>query len=261
MKIHLISDVNSAWFQEKPNHEDYELPDADIVIFTGNYSNFLRRTMDQVENIAKMYPEKLFIVNFGMKELTAQKSFTEIRDGINNRQLFYENWPKNLHFSYQKPLKLEINNKKVDVLCLYGFPHVEEVDMNVWKSTEWYQYTFHGITHDQSYFKPKQAADVYHGHFWIWSTPELCREDHKKECEIISNWIAEKEEESTQILVTALSPLKDPCLEGVDYTMYPDLHPDVWVFSGVPTTIHNNRIVLHGNPGSGTVARSVTLDI
>ena len=261
MKLHLISNVNSEWFQEKPNVEDVVLPDADIIILTGNYSNFIRRTMNQVENLAKMYPEKQFVLNLGMKELTAQKNFTEIRDGVTNRQLFYENWPKNLHFKYQKPLKLEVGGKKLDILCLYGFPHVAEADEATWKNTEWYQYTFHGITHDQSYFKPKHAADVYHGHFWIWSTPELCREDHKKECEIIKNWIAEKEEDSTQILVTALSPINDPCLEGINYTMYPDLHPDVWVFSGVSANLHNNRTLLHGNPGSGGEARSVTLDI
>lgn len=261
MKLHLISNVNSEWFQDKFGEEDYNLPDADVVIFTGNCTNFIRRTMNQVESVAMMYPEKQFIINLGMKELTAQKNFTEIRDGVNNRQMLYENWPKNLHFKYQKPLKLEVNDRKLDILCLYGFPNVGNVDETVWKNTEWYQYTFHGITHDQSYFKPKAAADVYHGHFWIWSTPELCREDHEKECEIIRNWLAEKEEGSTQILVTALSPMNDPCLEGVEYNMYPDLHPDVWVFSGVSTTMPNNRTLLHGNPGTGSDVRSVTLTI
>ena len=145
MKLHLISNVNSEWFQDKFGEEDYNLPDADVVIFTGNCTNFIRRTMNQVESVAMMYPEKQFIINLGMKELTAQKNFTEIRDGVNNRQMLYENWPKNLHFKYQKPLKLEVNDRKLDILCLYGFPNVGNVDETVWKNTEWYQYTVQGI--------------------------------------------------------------------------------------------------------------------
>jgi hypothetical protein len=254
--LHVISDLALFMF-EHTDPVDEVLPDCDLVIFAGN-CGYVKRTMVYAEMLCNKYPDKQFIVNLGMKELPFQKNSTEIRDGLMVRHAHSELWPENLHFKYQKPIKLKIKDRELDILCMFGFPYIDENVQadEVWKSTEWYRYAYHGLTHNQNDFKPKGASDVNHGHFPIWSTPALCREYHDKELEIVKAWLGDGGADS-KILITALSPIDDPCLSGIQYTMYSEIEPDHWIFGG--SAIKTSK--LYGNPGKGAACRSEVLCI
>lgn len=260
IKIHVISDYYLG-FNEFTTSVDEDLPECDLVIIVGNMG-VIRRSMMYAEKLCKKYPSKQFIINVGRTEDGLhQKNDTEITDGLTTRQLISELWPKNLHYGYRKPIILTINEKTVDILCFHGFPHITEqsVDVVKWKSTNWYKYATHGVTFDQSEFKLKEAADVYHGWFSKFSTPERCREDHAIEYNIINEWLTDKAPDTTKILVTALGPNADPCLADIDYVMYPKIEPDIWIASGKPIEDRTNHTLIYGNPGRSESARKAVL--
>ena len=260
IKIHTISDYYLG-FTEFTTEVDETLPECDLVVVIGNMG-LIKRSMMYVEYLCRKYPEKQFILSMGRTEDGLhRKNDDELTDGLANRQLISELWPKNLHYAHKKPIELTINGQKVEVLCFYGFPYIieESVDNTLWKSTQWYKYAAHGVTFDQSEFKHKDAADVYHGWFPKFSTPERCREDHDKEYAIAQDWMAAKSDDTIKILVTALSPKNDPCLSGIEYIMYPGLRPDVWLSSGVKMEDRSENFILYGNPGRSESARNNVL--
>jgi hypothetical protein len=260
--VHVISDYYMG-IHEFTNSVDEDLPESDLVIVVGNMGQ-IKRSMLYVETLCKKYPSKQFIINVGRTEDGLhQKNDTELSDGLTTRQLISEFWPKNLHYSYRKPITLTINERKIDLLCLHGFPHIIEESVNdaTWKSTSWYKYATHGVTFDQSEFKLKEAADVYHGWFSKFSTPERCREDHAIEHGIVNEWLHDKEADTTKILVTALGPDADPCLTNIDYVMYPNSDPDIWIASGRPIENRTNHTMLYSNPGRSDSARKSVLII
>lgn len=256
VKVHIISDL---WLDsnEWNNPEDENLPECDVVIVNGNCGH-TKRAMILIEPLCEKYPEKQFIYNMGLIDAPYQKTKTQVPDGLRARQMYSDLWPKNLHYRYKKPLILEINNTKLDILCLHGYPSIAEnvQDDEAWRSTVWYRYFYHGVTHDQTVFKAPQAANVYHGHWPIWSTPELCRQEHDAELELIKSWL-NTPSEGLKVLVTAISPFNDPNLANIEYTMYQGIQPDYWFVGGtkIDTTIDN--CLLHGNPGSGSLVRDV----
>ena len=262
IKIHTISDYYLR-FTEFTTDVDETLPECDLVIIVGNMG-YIKRSMIYAEYLCRKYPEKQFVISVGRTENGLhQKNDTEITDGLTNRQMISELWPKNLHHAFKKPIKLVINDQKIEVLCFYGFPHITEetIDDSVWKSTQWYKYASHGVTFDQKEFKHKDAADVYHGWFTKFSTPERCREDHDKEFEVVREWLSHKSEDTVQILVTALNPKNDPCLENISYSMYHGAQPDVWIAGGIKMEDRSDNFILYGNPGRDESARKSILII
>lgn len=262
IKIHTISDYYLG-FNEFTNDIDETLPECDLVIVIGNMGT-IKRSMIYVEYLCKKYPEKQFIVSMGRSEDGLhRKNDNEIIDGMNNRQLLSDLWPKNLRYEHNKPIRLTINDRKIEVMCFHGFPHITEetIDDSIWKSTQWYKYASHGVTKDPNEFKHKDASDVYHGWFPKYSTPERCRVDHNIEYEIIKRWVENKPEDTTQILVTALYPKNDPCMGDIEYTMYPGIKPDVWIASGVQSEDRSDNHILYGNPGRSESARKAVLVI
>jgi len=258
--LHVISDL-CLYMYEQTAPEDTVIPPCDLVIINGN-CGYVKRTMIYAESMCKKYPDTTFILNLGMREVIHQKNETEIQDGLIFRKSLSEHWPKNLLFS-NKPIKLTIKNQDINILCLRGYPKVAESvqDDATWRSTEWYRFTYHGITHNQNDFKPKAAADVYHGHFPIWSTPELCRRDHDKELSIINTWLGDTTDNETKVLVTTFSPLNDPCLGDIPYEMLPDISPNYWIVGGTKVNQKTNRGTIYGNPGRGESCRNDILSI
>ena len=255
LKVHLISDL---WLEDIDwgNPEDEVLPDCDLVIINGNCGT-TKRSMIYIELLCKKYPDKQFIFNMGRRDMAFQKSYTQIPDGLTVRKTHSDLWPKNLHYSYKKPFTLTINNTTLDIFCLHGYPNVAEHVENdaVWKATTWQLHFFHGLTHDQTVFKAPQAANVYHGHWPIWSTPELCRQDHATELETISSWL-EQPSDGHKVLITALSPINDSSLTNIEYTMYESIQPDYWFVGGATIETTIGKCHLHGNPGSGLTPRN-----
>ena len=262
IKVHVISDFYLP-FIEFSTETDVSLPECDLVVIAGNMGQ-IKRVMVYVESLCRKYPDKQFIFNTGRTEDGLhQKNNTEMSDGLTNRQSLSNFWPKNLHYGFQKPISLTINDQKIEVLCFHGFPYIAEdnIDDSIWKSTQWYKYATHGVTYDQKEFKHKDAADIYHGWFPKFSTVERCREDHDLEYDIVKQWLNNAPSDVTKILVTALFPKNDPCLEGIDYTMYPGINPDVWIASGRTLEDRTNNYVLYGNPGREQSAREAVLMI
>ena len=255
LKVHLMSDL---WLEDNEwaDPEDEILPECDLVIVNGN-CGVTRRTMLHIETLCKKYPEKQFIYNLGSRDIAHQKSYTQIPDGLTARQLHSDLWPTNLHYRYKKPLTLEINNTVLDIFCLHGYPKIDEKveDDAAWRSTTWWKHFYHEITHDQTKFKAPNAANVYHGHWPVWSTPELCREDHDIEQATINNWLATPSD-GYKVLITSLSPVNDSTLSNIEYTMYEGIQPDYWFVAGVKIDTVIGQCQLHGNPGRGALARN-----
>jgi hypothetical protein len=250
--LHVISDLD-YYFTEKFFPDDLVLPDVDLVIVTGN-CGVHRKTVHYVEQLCERYPNTQFVMNFGIIEIVNQKYENQLRDGLYARQLYYEHWPKNLHYKFEEPLSLTIKDKNFDILCMFGFPYIDTsvVDDKNWRNTKWYRFAYHGITHDQNMFKPKMASDVYHGWSPIWSTPELCRQDHDREKEIILAWKNARKEDSTQILVSALGPKSKEYLNNIPYTMYDGVNPNFWVTG----SSESNEDYILTNAGRGSLHRS-----
>ena len=255
--LHVIGDVD-YYITEKFTPSELQLPDVDLVILTGNVG-YIKKTFHYAEELAALNPNTQFIVNLGILEVVNQKHENQMRDGLYARQLYHEHWHKNLHYKLEESIKLTIKDRNLDILCTSGFPYIDESvsDGKEWRSNRWYKFAYHGITHDQKYFKPKMAADVYHGWSPIWSTPELCRKDHDREVEVISHWIENKEEDSTQILVSALGPKCKEYLGDTRYRMYDSVKPDYWVTGGGDST----ESYILSNPGRGSLARNKVFTI
>jgi hypothetical protein len=261
IKAHVISDLyllENEW----ADPIDETMPECDIVFVNGN-NGVVKRSILLAETICKKYPEIQVIYLNGRRELIRQKEKTLINDGLTARKFYSDLWPKNLHFAFEKQIHLTIKETKLDILCLHGYPHIpnDDVDVELWKSTSWYRYVNHGLTSDPNYCRPKGISDASRGEFPIWSTPRLCREAHDREHDIIKQWNDLREEGVVKILATSLSPVDDHSLIGIEYTMYPGISVDHWVVGGHQTDMSYSDYHLHGNPGSGLSARTRTFII
>lgn len=261
IKAHILSDFYLGIIEPTDN-VDETLPDCDLVFIAGNLGH-IKREMIYVEKMCRKYPNKQFILNIGRTEGTGQKNNTELVDGLTSRQLLSEFWPKNLHYAYQKPIKLTINEQTLDILCLHGYPNFIEKDISEkeWKSSSWWKYASHGVTFDQNEFRPTGTSDVYHGWFPKVSNVERCIESHALENAIVQDWLNNKESGGTKVLVTALNPIEDPCLPKLKYEMYPGANPDIWIAGGKQMTVETNSYRLYSNPGRAPSARESVFTI
>lgn len=262
IKAHVISDL-ALHEAEWANPIDETLPDCDLVFINGN-NGILRRSMVFAEAICKKYPHVQVVYLNGRQELVRQKERTIISNGLITRKHFSELWPTNLHYDFEKPISLTINNITLDILCLHGYPLIEkDINTDLWKSSDWYRYVTHGLTSDPDYCRPQGISNASRGEYPVWSSPELCRIDHDKEYAIVNDWCNHREKDTVKILATSLSPINDASLPKIDYTLYPNITPDYWLVSGHRVDIQTPSYRLYGNPGAGALARSnvLTIDI
>jgi hypothetical protein len=223
----------------------------------GNIGAF-RRSMLYTEGMCQKYPNLTFIYNPGRREAARQKNRFEMTTALTFRQNVSELWPKNLKYGFQKPIDLFINNEKLSVLCMFGYPKItEKVETSGWHQTQWYKEVNLGHRHDQAAYKPVGSADIYHGSYPHWTTPEICSEEHDKEQTIVKEWMETCPDK--KILITHLNPFNDPCLTGVNYQLYPDInHKEVcWISSGLV----NEEKLNYSNAGRGASARTRIFEI
>lgn len=259
-KAHVISTLD-LYDNEWADEIDETLPECDIVFIAGN-NGTAKRSMLFAETLCKKYPDVQFVYLNGKRELIRQKVRTQISDGITARKTFSELWPDNLHFSFEKPISITIKDKKLDILCLHGYPLVtDNVSNEEWKNTSWFKFVNHGLTEDPNYCRPEGISDATRGYFPIWSTPDLCLQDHNYEQEIVNRWLNNKEPDTIQILVTSLSPVDDISLPNIPYTIFPNIKVDYWFAGGSDCDIATESYYLHSNLGRGSVARGKVLTI
>jgi hypothetical protein len=260
--IHIISDLNLG-FHEHTNPEDEVIPaDCDLLVVNGNVATSPKRSMLFVETLCNKYPDIPVIYNLGMYECghhDKSQGKNNFIDGIQTRQKYSPDWPKNLHFPRLSSVKINIGDQKYDIMCAFGFPKI--IKPGVWEDSFWYKNISFGMTEDHSLFRPAGAADVYHGFFPTKATVEEINQHHDQEQEIIRAWELDWYQDQNcgyKILVTALSPIQDPFCQGLGYIMYPKFHLNnrLWITSGVK---FSGSIVrgakLFSNPGSGAQAR------
>lgn len=259
IKAHVISDLY-LYDNEWADPIDETLPECDIVFVNGNNGS-VKRSMLFAETLCKKYPSVQVVFLNGRRELIRQKVRTQISDGLTTRKFYSELWPSNLHYAFEKPIHLTINNTKLDILCMHGYPYItDEVDKTLWESSSWYKFVNHGLTDDPNYCRPLGASDASRGDFPIWSTPELCRIDHDKEFEIVKEW-CNNTGDTIKILATSLSPIADTSLPNINYTLFSGISVDHWICSGYECDLTNNSFHLYGNPGRGESARGRTFII
>lgn len=261
IKAHVISDLNLG-DNEWADSIDETMPECDIIFVSGNNGGF-KRSVLLAETICKKYPDIQVVYLNGRRELVRQKEKTIINDGLTTRKFYSELWPANLHFAFEKSFELTIKETKLDILCMHGYPYItdDNIDSDLWKSTSWYRYVNHGLTSDPEYNRPPGISTASRGEYPIWSTPSLCRKEHDREYEIIKKWDSNKAEGVTKILVTSVSPINDASLNGIEYTMYPNISPNHWVADGYTVDTECASYHLFGNPGRGLTARSRTFII
>ena len=265
-KIHIMSDLNLG-LNEHSNPDDEVLPaGCDLVVFSGNLARHQKRSRLFVETLCRKYPGVQFIYNLGMYEggwCTEAQGKTNAVTGMTMRRQFSEYWPKNLHFSPLKSIKINIGDEKYDVMCAFGYPKVVEA-VN-WEETIWVSTVNAGMTDDHSLFRPAAASEVYHGPYPIRSTIEDINQHHNREEEIIRKWELDYDNNSGyKILITGTSPLKDPLCAGLKYVMYPRIHlyNRLWITSGATfsgTIFRGAKLV--SNPGSGAEVRQKLITV
>lgn len=260
IKVHVISNLD-LYDNEWADTVDETLPECDVVFISGN-NGYVKRSMLFTETLCKKYPNIQFVYLNGKRELIRQKVITQISDGLTARKAFSELWPPNLHYSFEKPFTIMVGDKTLDILCLHGYPLIsEKVSEDIWKSTTWFKFVNHAFTEDPSYCRPQGISDACRGPYPVWSTPELCKDAHTHEHEIVNRWIENKQPDTIQILVTSLSPVEDISLPNINYVLFPNIKVDYWLAGGSNVDLVEENYYLHTNSGRGSTARGKILII
>lgn len=264
--IHIISDLNLE-FHEQTNPADEVIPvDCDLLVVNGNVATTPKRSMLFVETLCNKYPDIPVIYNPGMYEgghLDKSSGKNNQMDAMRIRQQASPFWPKNLHFPRLSAVKINIGDKKYDIMCAFGFPKI--ISPGQWEESFWYKSISFRSTEDHSLFRPPDASEVYHGQFPLRATVEEINQRHDQEEKVIRNWELDYDDTSGyKILITALSPIQDPFCTGLAYIMYPNFHlyNRLWITSGVKfsgSIVRGAR--LFSNPGSGVDARQQLITV
>lgn len=262
IKIHVISDLDLG-FNEFANPVDETLPACDLVVFNSNPD---KRNLLYIETLCKKYPEIQFLMNGAKPLLSMPTQAPGLENQLTARQLISDHWPSNLHVSCSWPISITVNDQKLDVLCLYGTPKFSNPEVDISQSVfcKRHRGSF-GMTEDHSLFRPKNADDVYHGEFPILPTAKLSNYSHDIEEQFAKKWeLTYNETSGKKLLVTHMSPLLEPMLDGFGYSIYTGIHLD----GGVWITAHKswNKAVYLGarllsNPGRGAEARSRVFEV
>lgn len=264
--VHIISDLNLGYNQHSAPEDEVIPADCDLLVINGNIGTHIKRSMLFVETMCHKYPHVPVIYNLGKNEGGYHNKHLGKNDhvsGVLLRQQVSPSWPKNLHFSPLTPLKIEVAGKKYDIMCAFGFPKIVSADD--WEDSAWYKTVSFKTTTDHSLFRPAGASEVWHGPFAVRATIEDINQRHNEEQETIRKWELDYDENSGyKILITAISPIRDPHCVGLSYIMYPDFHlyQRLWITAGVRCSgaiVRGANLV--SNPGSGHVARQQLITV
>lgn len=262
IKIHVISDLNLG-FNEFADPVDETLPACDLVVFN---SNIDKRSLLYIETLCKKYPKIQFLINGAVPLLSMPTQAPGLDNQLTARQMISDYWPKNLHVNCSWPTDITIGDQKLDILCLYGTPKFSnpEVDISQSMFCRSHRGAF-GVTDDHSLFRPKNADEVYHGVYPIMPTARLSNFSHDIEEQLARKWeLTYNETSGKKLLVTRMSPLLEPMLDGFNYSIYTGIHLEhgVWVTAHRPwdKTVYLGAKLL-ANPGRGSVARSKVFEI
>ncbi len=257
--VHVISDLFLG-FNESSISEEILPPDTDLVIFNGNIGMHIKRSFLYMETMCKLYPDVQFVVNLGARELYSSydKVVNEISNSIMVRKDNNATWPKNLHFD-NKPMIITLRDgTQVDVLCLYGFPHIHSYQGS-WEDTFWYKNHCKDIVYGLDQIEdhiPKNTSRVLHGAIPIFVTVEDINKLHEKEWKIAQSW--EIKPSVIKILVTHINPFIDSRCNNCKVSPY-NIHLQTGYWVGSDTEVSNVGFLggkLYSNPGRGTEARS-----
>jgi hypothetical protein len=258
-KIHVISDLNLG-FNEFSTEEEL-IPDVDLVIFNGNLG-LMKRGMLYVETLCRKYPSTQFVYNGGQTEYHAAcpKFIGELDESLSMRKFSNASWPSNLHWSKKSMIIKLRNDISVDVLCVYGYPHIHSHDVD-WTQTIWYRDYVMDVKNDfpkekqADWSRPEGTSDVEHGFYPVFATKDWINKQHEIEWKLVKNW--EINITCLKILVTHLNPYKDSRYIGQTTSPYKiHLEHGIWIASDTPCDgIQFLGSRLYSNPGRGTDAR------
>ena len=268
-KIHLIHDLYYG-FNEPTSPEDLELPECDIVIFNGNLAEHGQRSMRYAQELCSKYPNIQFVYNEGYIEryrLISDKWEYEYENSIATR-LSQPDWPKNLHWKDPRSTKgLEIllqTGQTISVWTAFGFPNIVDYEGD-WEDTWFYCNICEGqipVYKLDSDILPETDIKIF-GDIDKWATEEFIKQKYTEQHNMIRDWetkqIADK---YYGILVTHISPYKDPRLEGMSYTGYNiHLHNRVWATTNQNLKVNYVGADLVSNPGRGSGSRRKVLEV
>lgn len=261
LKIHVISDLFLG-FNEKAEFE-HTIPAVDLVIINGNIG-LLKRSMLYAETLCKKYPNVKFIYNFG--ELEAYYNRDDKEPNLFSKQMHLRKnegnfWPKNLYWD-DEPFILDFEDgRRLDVLCVYGFPNIVKYD-GEWEHTHWYKNynildQIEDIDIKNTVIKPKNTSYVKHGtsRNMVRATPEYINQCHLMEKEKVQKF--ELRKTATKLLITHINPYKDNRYFNL-YTRPYEIHllDGYWIASN-QSSIDTQFLgaTLISNPGRGKNAR------
>lgn len=154
-------------------------------------------------------------------------------------------------------------NKKVDILCLYGYPYIHQVKIP-WEDTIWHHYYYKDIVfddrpHNKNYeFIPKETSNVNHGYIHITADIEWVNQMHKLEWKKAQDFEL-SDTGNYKIYVTHFNPYKDTRFTDYECSSY-NIHLDKTVYWLSGNTEMNGITYLGGklysNPGRGRDARN-----
>jgi len=261
---HLISDL--FYFEtERFKDEDITLPDVDLVVINGNIGSG-KKSMQYAELLCSKYPEIAFVYNPGFTEAyigNLLKSDDEFFNGINNRQLLNDNWPKNLYYSKDNMIITLRNGFTIDVLAMFGFPTIARYHGD-WKDTYFYKNVIAEVTPDINHpllKKPKDTSNVWHGNSWIWAYPEWINKKCQIETDKARKW--ELTPSHYKVLVTHINPVNDTRCKNIDYMPYQiHLYDMLWLTADnkVDNMLFQGAH-LKSNPGRGSTPRSSVIEV
>jgi hypothetical protein len=262
IKIHVISDLDLG-FNEFVDPVDETLPVCDLVVFNSLPD---KRHVLYVETLCKKYPNIQFLINGAVPLLSMPEQPPGLSNQLTARQLLSSYWPSNLHVSCSWPISITIDNQKLDILCMYGTPKFSNPGVDISQSLFARQHRGgYGLTTDHSLFRPKAAHEVWHGEYPMIPTAEICNLSHGIEEQLVKKWELNYNETSgKKLLLTRTSPLQDPTLSGINYSIYSGIHLD----QGIWITAHKfwEKIIYLGakllaNPGRGAEARARVFEV
>lgn len=264
IKVHVISDLYLGFNEMAP--EEHILPDVDLVVINGNIGH-IKRSMLYAETLCRQYPNIKFIVNLGETERyrTIDKHKNEVEDQLHFRKRNNNTWPPNLYWDTE-PMIIDLGKgRKIDVLCLYGFPKIHNY-IGDWKDTVWYRnYPMLGEDSKDlkdTIFKPDETSNVRHGYAFQFASMDFINTLHTNEETKARNWELTVTD-LTKVLITHINPYIDSRLNGQTVSPYLiHLNEGVWISSNS----FSNNVLMNGgrlisNPGRGLEARSYVADV
>ena len=157
-------------------------------------------------------------------------------------------------------IKLQ-TNQTISVWTAFGFPNIVDYEGD-WEDTWFYCNICEGqipVYKLDSDILPETDIKIF-GDIDKWATEEFINQKFIEQEHMIRRW--ETSLQHYGILVTHLSPYKDPRLEGMSYTGYNiHLHNRVWATTNQNLKVNYVGADLVSNPGRGSGSRRKVLEV